>query len=133
MIGVQDQRDVEDVLHHFIGLVAGKCVEEIACEAELRVALHHWLSIAQTVERGDDGGGLRHQTPRLLHARFDGIIAFFGIVQAEHGNRGAQHIHGSAFGHFSQKLGHFFGNRARLDQVRLQRVELRLLGKSPVP
>ncbi len=133
MIGVEDQGDIEHVLHHVIRLFAGKRVEEIRGESELGVALDQRLASAQAIERGDDGGGLRHQARGFLLVGFHRIVASLGIVQAQHGYRGAQDVHGRGFGTLPKKFDDFLGNRAVANQARLERIEFRLLGKATVP
>ena len=83
VIGVQGERDVEGSLHHFVGLLAGEGVEEIRREAELRIAGDDILAVAQAVEGGDDGRGLRHQLDGLALALASGDMSLAsGIVQA---------------------------------------------------
>ena len=105
----------------------------MAAKPELRIAFHHGLAVAQTVERGDDGRGLRHQARGFFHAGFDGVVARLGIVQPQHGNRGAQNVHRRAFRNLAQKLDDLARDRAVADQVRLQRIQFRLLRQAPVP
>ena len=50
MIGVQGQRDVENMLHHLIGLFAGERIQKIGREAQFRIAFNDGLAVAQAVE-----------------------------------------------------------------------------------
>ena len=133
VIGVQSESDVEHMLHHVVRLLAGERIEEVGREAQLGIAFQHRLAGSQTIERGDDGRRLRHQARRLLDVRLGGVVARFRIVQPQHRYRRAQHVHGRAFGHLPQKLDHFLGNRPVSNQLRLERVQFRLLRQLAVP
>ncbi len=56
-----------------------------------------------------------------------------GIVERQHGDGGAQHVHGNRFAGAFQKRGDFGGDRAVGHQRSLQLIEFGLLGQTPVP
>ncbi len=133
MIGVQDQRDIEHALHHLVRLFAGERVKEVARESQLRIALQDRLAGAQAIEGSDNGRRLRHQASGLLDIRLHGVVARLGIIERQHGHRGAQHVHGRGFRNLAEKLDYLFRDWPVLNQIGFERIQLRLLGQLAVP
>ena len=50
VIGVQRERNVENVVHHFVGLLAGEAIEEVAGKAQAGVGSDDRLAGAQAPE-----------------------------------------------------------------------------------
>ncbi len=133
VIGMQRQRDVEDVLHHVVRLLAGQGVEEIPRGAQRGIGRDHVLAFAQPVKGGDDSAGLSHQADRLALAGLDRGVLLVRVVERQHGDGGTQHIHGNAFAGSLQERGDFGGNRAVGRERSFQLIQLRLLGEAAVP
>ena len=57
----------------------------------------------------------------------------FGVVQAQHGHGGAQHVHAVRLGDAAQKLHDRRGQRPGSHQIFLDLIQLRLLGQPAVP
>ena len=133
VLGVQDQRNIEGSRHHLIGFLAGERVEKVRGEPQFRIARHHRLPLAQPIETGDDGRGLRHQLHGFLRGGSGLDVVGIGIRKRQHRNRGAQHMHRRAFRIALQERFDLRRNRAIRHQRGLQLIELRLLGQLAVP
>jgi hypothetical protein len=134
VVGVQDECHVEGVLHYVVGSLAGQSVEEVRGEAEVRVVIDGRQVFAQAVVGGRDGGGLRHQPYTLAPIGFDRRVRLFRVEHAEHGNGGAQHVHGiGGGGDDLQEIDHARGQRTSSHQVASEVIELRLFGQPAIP
>ena len=94
MVSVERERYVKHMGHDGIRLLAGEAIEEVGGKAESRIGIESILTSAETSKRTDDGGGLRHQLGGLALIRFGRHVLRFRVRQAEHGDCGAQNIHG---------------------------------------
>ena len=121
------------MLHHLVGTLSDERVEEIRGEPKLGIALHDVEAFAQPVEGRHDGGGLGHQPHRLAVVGVGRHVLRLGIVQAQHGNRRAQNIHGSAAGDAPQEVDHGAGQPPLRGQIRLQLGQLARLGQPSIP
>ena len=78
----------------------------MAANPSVGVAVDQGRAFPQTVEGGDDGGGLGHQPHGLAMVGLGRHVLRLGIVQAEHGDGGAQHVHGVGLGNAAQEIHH---------------------------
>ena len=133
MIGVQSEGNVEGALHDFVGPFSGQRIQEIRRQSEFRIALDDFLPIAQPIKGGDDGRRLRHQLLRFAHVGFGRHVVRFRIVDAQHRYGGPKDVHRLAFRNALEEIDDRRGNRAVLDQRRLQLIEFGLLRQSSIP
>src|SRR4029077_12947322 len=66
-------------------------------------------------------------------AGFDSVVAAQRIVEAKHGDRGAQHIHGRELAGHHQEIVDLFRNVPVAYEVRLQSIQFGLLRQTAVP
>ena len=76
---------------------------------------------------------LRHQPDRLVVVRFRRHVLRRRVVQAQHGNRRAQHIHRVGLRNRLQEIDHRGRQPPLRRQFLLQLVQFRLLGQPSVP
>ena len=102
--------------------------------AERAVGRNNLQSLAQPVVDGHDHGDLRGQVVAFAHVGVVGVVFLVGIVKAERGDRGAQHLHrrgrgGKAAQHVDDAL----VERAGQSQLRLELAQRELVGQDAVP
>ena len=122
MLGVQHQRDIEGLLHHFVRLLAGQRVQEIGRKPQLADRPEPPGALAQPVQRSDDGRGLGHQLQALVWLASGDMSCACGSYSAsmETAVRSAA-IGTKPFGQMPQETFHRRRKRPVRHQLRLQR------------
>ncbi len=93
VVSQQHEVDVERVDLGLVRLVALEHVDEVLCNAHVLARLNHRLARTNPFPRGNDRRHLRRQAHRLAQIRVGAVVFGGGIVQAQRGNRRAQHGH----------------------------------------
>ena len=89
MIGVQDQRGVEDVLLTPAGRFAVQLVEEVARDVEVGSRGHRTQAAAEAVIGSDQRGHLGQQADGLALVGGAGHVGHVGVVERQQRDGGA--------------------------------------------
>jgi hypothetical protein len=134
VFGVQHQRHVQRLDGRFRGLDPVQHPQEVGGVVERAVGRHNLQALAQAVVDGHDHGDLRGQVVALAHVGVVGVVFLVGVVKAERGDRGAQHLHGRGRGgNAAQHVDDAEVQPPGQRQLRLELAQGELVGQNAVP
>jgi hypothetical protein len=98
------------------------------------VRRHNFFSLAQPVVDGHDHGDLGGEVEAFAHIRVVRVVFLVGVVEAERGDRGAQHFHGRGRRrNGAQQIDYAKVEAAGERELRLKLAQFELAGENAVP